>query len=193
MNHSMNDQELVARYLNGDESCLETLINKHQNQLFSYILNIVKKRELAEDIFQDTFIKVIKTLKRGNYKEEGKFLPWVMRIAYNLIIDYFRVNKRLRAFDSTDDFDIFKVLPLRENNAEEYIIKEQITDDMKKLIECLPLEQQETIKLRFYDDLSFKEIAEQTNVNINTALGRMRYALINLRKLMKEKDVVLTS
>jgi RNA polymerase sigma-70 factor (ECF subfamily) len=154
---------------------------------------VVKDRNLAEDIFQDTFIKVINTLHSGTYKEEGKFLQWVMRIAHNLIIDHFRKLKKIPTVEGPSEFDIFETLNVFEDNVEDKIIYEQIQTDIKRLIEFLPSEQKEVLIMRHYRDMSFKEIAEQTNVSINTALGRMRYALINLRKLISSKDIVLTN
>jgi RNA polymerase sigma factor (sigma-70 family) len=188
----ITDQELVRQYIEGDHSSLEKLIKRHQRKIFSYIVIMVKDKYLAEDIFQDTFIKVINTLKLGAYNEEGKFLPWVMRIAHNLIIDYFRKNKRMPFVENSEDYDIFDTLRLFDQTIEDKIIVEQIHKDVQKLIEYLPEEQKQVLKLRHYSDMSFKEIADITNVSINTALGRMRYALINLRKLVEEKSVILT-
>lgn len=153
---------------------------------------IVKDKHLAEDIFQDTFIKVINTLKAGAYNEEGKFLPWVMRIAHNLVIDFFRKSKRMPTVENSEEYDIFETLRIFDQTIEDKIIVEQIHHDVKMLIEYLPEEQKRVLKMRHYSDMSFKEIAEQTNVSINTALGRMRYALINLRKLVDEKSIILT-
>ena len=153
---------------------------------------IVKDRHLAEDIFQDTFIKVINTLKAGAYNEEGKFLPWVMRIAHNLVIDFFRKSKRMPTIENSEEYDIFETLKIFDHTIEDKIIIDQIHNDVKMLIEYLPEEQKQVLKMRHYADMSFKEIADQTNVSINTALGRMRYALINLRKLVDEKSVILT-
>jgi RNA polymerase sigma factor (sigma-70 family) len=188
----ISDQELVRQYIEGNHASLEALIKKHQSKIFSYIMLIVKDRHLAEDIFQDTFIKVINTLKAGAYNEEGKFLPWVMRIAHNLIIDFFRKSKRMPMVENSEEYDIFETLRLFDYTIEDKIIIEQIHKDVKTLIEYLPAEQKEVLKMRHYADMSFKEIAEQTNVSINTALGRMRYALINLRKLVDEKSIILT-
>ncbi|MFW5762142.1 MAG: RNA polymerase sigma factor [Cyclobacteriaceae bacterium] len=189
---NLSDQELVRRYIEGDHTSLELLVRKHQSKIFSYIMLIVKDRHLAEDIFQDTFIKVINTLKAGAYNEEGKFLPWVMRIAHNLVIDFFRKSKRMPTVENSDEYDIFETIKIYDQTIEDKIIVEQIHKDVKKLIEYLPSEQKQVLKMRHYSDMSFKEIAEQTNVSINTALGRMRYALINLRKLADEKSVILT-
>ena len=188
----ISDQELVRRYIAGDHVSLEALIKRHQRKIFSYIIIIVKDKHLAEDLFQDTFIKVINTLRAGSYNEEGKFLPWVMRIAHNLVIDYFRKSKRMQYVDKQEDYDIFETLNLFEDNVEDKLITNQIHSDVKNLIKYLPEEQKQVLIMRHYLDQSFKEIAEQTNVSINTALGRMRYALINLRKIAEEKSVVLT-
>lgn len=187
-----SDNELIIQYVNGDESALKILINRHQKKVFSYIMLSVKNKELAEDIFQDTFIKVINTLKTGNYKEEGKFLQWVMRIANNLKIDHYRKVQRMPTYETSTDFDIFDVINGTDPSVEQKIITEQIYNDAKSLIQYLPDEQREVLEMRIYDDVSFKDIADMTNVSINTALGRMRYALINLRKIMHEKHVVLT-
>ena len=188
----ISDQDLIGKYLTGDESALETIIRRHKNRVFAYILMVVKDKELAEDLFQDTFIKVINTFRSGQYKEEGKFIQWVMRIAHNLIIDYFRKSKRIPIIENNDDYDIFDKVRIPVESVEEQLIMEQIHQDVKKLIEYLPAEQKEVLVMRHYGDMSFKDIAESTNVSINTALGRMRYALINLRKLVKEKDVILS-
>jgi RNA polymerase sigma factor (sigma-70 family) len=183
---NLSDQELVNRYINGDEIALEKLIYRHKDKVYSFILSKVKDVELAEDFFQDTFIKVIKTLKLGNYNEEGKFLPWVMRIAHNLVIDYFRKNNRFKKVNpkgkNDEDLDIFDTIASDYKN---YLENDESINNkilVKKLIDLLPDEQKEVIKLRHYYDMSFKEIAEYSNVSINTALGRMRYAVINLRK-----------
>ena len=186
-----SDSLLVKNYILGDESSLEILIKKHQQRLFSFIYSKVKDKDVANDIFQDTFIKVIKTLKKGNYNEEGKFLPWIMRIAYNLIIDYFRKNNRMPNFKNSDEFDIFSIISDDSLNAEKQIIQEQIFDDVRRLINELPEEQKEVLIMRMYKDMSFKEISDNTGVSINTALGRMRYALINLRKLIEKHKIIL--
>eukprot|EP00746_Dinoflagellata_sp_MGD_P116334 gnl/MRDRNA2_/MRDRNA2_52196_c0_seq1.p1 gnl/MRDRNA2_/MRDRNA2_52196_c0~~gnl/MRDRNA2_/MRDRNA2_52196_c0_seq1.p1 ORF type:complete len:197 (+),score=16.22 gnl/MRDRNA2_/MRDRNA2_52196_c0_seq1:151-741(+) len=189
---AISDKQLVSRYIGGNEAALEVLISRHKDRVFSYILNLVKDRQLAEDIFQDVFIKVINTIKRGKYNEEGKFLPWVMRISHNLVIDHFRKEKRMPTTSGGENFDIFDTIKRTDPTVEEQIVNEQIQGDVKKLIELLPEDQKEVLKLRHYCGLSFKEIAEETNVSINTALGRMRYALINLRKMIEEKDLNLT-
>ncbi|MEI7499777.1 MAG: sigma-70 family RNA polymerase sigma factor [Bacteroidota bacterium] len=190
--HVISDQDLIGKYLTGDESALEIIIRRHKNRVFAYILMVVKDKELAEDLFQDTFIKVINTFRSGQYKEEGKFIQWVMRIAHNLIIDYFRKSKRIPIIENNDDYDIFDRVRIPVESVEEQLIMEQIHHDVKKLIDYLPTEQKDVLVMRHYGDMSFKDIAEATNVSINTALGRMRYALINLRKLVKEKDIILT-
>ncbi len=188
------DSVLVKDYINGNERALEILINRHQQRIFNFIFSKVRDREVTEDVFQDTFIKVINTLKKGKYNEEGKFLPWVMRISYNLLIDYFRKNKRIPKFESSnEEFDIFDVLGNGEQNIEDSMIKNQITNEVRLLIEKLPEDQKEVLIMRLYKDLSFKEIAENTDVSINTALGRMRYAVINLRKLIEKHQIVLIS
>jgi RNA polymerase sigma-70 factor (ECF subfamily) len=187
------DGVLVSNYINGCEKSLEVLIKRHKQRIFSFILSKVLDKDIAEDIFQDTFIKVINTLKRGAYNEEGKFLPWVMRIAHNLVIDHFRRNKRIPTFKNTDEFDIFTVISDEVLNVEKQLIKNQILEDVKGLIEELPDDQKEVLVMRMYRDMSFKEIAENTDVSINTALGRMRYALINLRKLIEKYNIILVS
>ena len=189
----LNDQELVDLYVAGDESCLELLIQRHKKRVFSYIMMVVRDRHLAEDIFQDTFIKVIQTLKRGSYSDEGKFLPWVLRISHNLVIDHFRRQKRMPLVDAGDDFDIFSVLVMRQGNHEDKIVKRQVRSDIRKLIDKLPQEQREVLLMRHYKDMSFKEIADFTNVSINTALGRMRYALINMRRMMEKHNIALSA
>ena len=193
MELQINDSILVKNYISGDEKALEILINRHNQRISSFIYSKVLDRDVAEDIFQDTFIKVIKTLKRGNYSEEGKFLPWVMRIAHNLIIDHFRKNKRMPKFEGSDDFNIFSVIKDEKLNVEKQIIKDQIESDLTLLIDELPEDQREVLIMRIYKDMSFKEISENTGVSINTALGRMRYALINLRKIVDRKNIVLTN
>jgi RNA polymerase sigma factor (sigma-70 family) len=191
--NTISDSTLVSDYINGKEASLSILINRHQQRLFSFIYSKIKDKDLTEDIFQDTFIKVIRTLKKGNYNEEGKFLPWVMRIAHNLVIDYFRKNNRMPSFKNTDEFDIFSVLHDGTLNAEKQIIQEQIYEDVRELINELPEEQKEVLIMRMYKDMSFKEISENTGVSINTALGRMRYALINMRKLIEKHKIILVN
>ena len=191
--NSIKDSTLVSEYIKGNESALEVLIKRHQQRLFSFIFSKVQDKDITEDIFQDTFIKVIRTLKRGRYNEEGKFLPWVMRIAHNLVIDYFRKSNRMPSFKNTDEFDIFSVLGDGNLNAEKQLIQEQIFSDVRELIKELPEEQKEVLVMRMYKDMSFKEISENTGVSINTALGRMRYALINMRKLIEKHKIILVN
>ena len=193
MEQHLQDSCLVACYISGDEKALEVLINRHSQRIYSFIYSKVLDRDVTEDIFQDTFIKVIKTLKRGRYNEEGKFLPWVMRIAHNLVIDHFRKNARIPKFEGTDDFNIFSVLGDPTLNVEKQWIKDQVESDVRKLVDELPEDQRNVLIMRLYKDMSFKEIAESTGVSINTSLGRMRYAIINLRKLVEKKRIVLTN
>ena len=190
---TISDRVLVGNYINGDEASLSILINRHQQRLFSFIYTKVKDKDITEDVFQDTFIKVIKTLKKGKYNEEGKFLPWVMRIAHNLVIDHFRKNNRMPKFDNTGEFSIFSVLSDTSLNAEKALIKDQVETDVRRLIEELPDDQKEVLMMRIYQDMSFKEISELTGVSINTALGRMRYALINMRKVIEKHNIILTN
>ncbi|WP_372944679.1 RNA polymerase sigma factor [Muriicola sp.] len=193
MYSTIDDATLIRNYISGDEKAIEELINKHNQRLSSYIYSKVKDMSVTEDIFQDTFIKVISTFKRGTYNEEGKFLPWVMRIAHNLIIDHFRRNKRMPKYQGNKEFNIFSVLTDDKLNAEKQLIKDQIDQDLEVLIEQLPKDQLEVLRMRIYQNMSFNEIAENTEVSINTALGRMRYALINLRKLIEKNQIVLTN
>ena len=193
MNNTKADSLLVSQYLTGDEKSLEILINKHKSRIFNFIYSKVLDRCTSEDIFQETFIKVIKTLKRGLYNEEGKFLPWVMRISHNLIIDYFRKNKRLPMFDNCENFDIFSILKDDLPNAENTMIDKQIKKDLVKIISELPIDQKNVIMMRLYKNMSFKEIADISGVSINTALGRMRYAIINIRKLIEQHQIVLSA
>jgi len=189
----VKDYELVKKFIEGDQDSIEVLITRHKNRVYTYILLIVKDQQLAEDIFQDTFIKVINSLKRGKYQEKGIFVSWVVRIAHNLIIDYFRKSKHLKTYSSEDgEMDVFNTKKLADDTVEDIMITDQIASDVRKLVELLPEEQKEVIMLRHYGGLSFKEIADQTGVSINTALGRMRYALINLRKIIESKKVILT-
>lgn len=188
-----SDAILVSAYIDGDESALSDLITRHKQRIFSFIYSKVYDRDITEDIFQDTFIKVIRTLKRGAYNEEGKFLPWVMRIAHNLVIDHFRKNNRMPKFENSGDFNIFSVLSDTSLNAEKSMIKGQVENDVRRLIEELPEDQKTVLLMRIYREMSFKEISEQTGVSINTALGRMRYALINLRKVIDKHNIILTN
>jgi RNA polymerase sigma-70 factor (ECF subfamily) len=194
MQHEIiSDATLVSNYIDGNEGALEILITRHKQKIYSFIYSKVYDRDVAEDIFQDTFIKVIRTLKRRAYNEEGKFLPWVMRISHNLVIDFFRKNNRMPKFDNSGDFSIFSVLSDNDLNAEKRIIKEQVENDVRRLVDELPEDQKEVLLMRIYKDMSFKEISERTGVSINTALGRMRYALINLRKIIDKHNIVLTN
>jgi RNA polymerase sigma factor (sigma-70 family) len=189
--HLESDQDLIHQYILGQESCLEELIRRYKSKVYTSIYLLVKDTYLAEDIFQDTFIKVINTLKAGKYNEEGKFLPWVMRIAHNLVIDYFRREKRTPVVTNVDGFDIFEVLQFNDESMEDKMVREQTHTDLKRLIHLLPSEQKEVLIMRHYGELSFKEIADITGVSINTALGRMRYALNNLRKMIITKELSL--
>ena len=185
------DATLVQQYISGSEKALEKLINRHQLRIFNYIKSKVLDRDTAEDIFQDTFIKVIKTLKSGVYNEEGKFLPWVMRIAHNLVIDFFRKSNRIPTIQNNDEYDLFKFISDTTPNIERILFQDQLVKDLQNLILELPEDQKEVLTMRLYRDMSFKEIAKNTNVSINTALGRMRYAIINLRKLAEDHRIVL--
>lgn len=189
----VNDQELVQAYIQGDQSAIESLINKHRSKVYTYILLTIKNQQLAEDLFQETFIKVIQSLRGGKYRDNGRFLSWVIRIAHNLIIDHFRKEKQMNSVSNDNtEVDLFNSKKLSDDNIEELIISSQIKTEIRILINELPDDQREVVLLRHYGGLSFKEIAEQTDVSINTALGRMRYALINLRKLIEEKKLTLT-
>ncbi len=189
MNRNLiSDKDLVHLYVSGDESALALLLSRHKSKIYTSIYLLVKDRYLAEDIFQDTFIKVINTLKSGKYNEEGKFLPWVMRIAHNLVIDHFRKEKRTPTITNQEGFDIFDVIGVSEESTEDKILRDQSHNELKALIQKLPEEQKEVLIMRNYADLSFKEIADLTGVSINTALGRMRYALNNLRRMMLERE-----
>jgi RNA polymerase sigma-70 factor (ECF subfamily) len=187
------DSVLVKGYINGCERSLAVLIERHKLKIYNFIYSKVFDRDIAEDIFQDTFIKVIKTLRKGTYQEEGKFLPWVMRISHNLVIDHFRKSNRIPIFESKDEFDIFQIIGDDAPNIESNMIDRQVVEDLQKLIIELPDDQREVLTMRLYKDMSFKEIAETTGVSINTALGRMRYAVINIRKLIEEHQIVLSA
>jgi len=189
----LDDTQLVRQYISGEESAFEVLLKRHKDRVFNYVRMTVRDRQLAEDIFQETFCKAIITLKAGKYNDEGKFLPWVMRIAHNLIIDSYRRNAKMPSVEpKNEDHDIFASLNVFDKNVETEMIEGQIVSDLRKLITHLPEEQREVIVMRHYEDLSFKEIADKTNVSINTALGRMRYALINLRRMIEENQIVLS-
>jgi RNA polymerase sigma-70 factor (ECF subfamily) len=187
------DYELVEEFVNGRQSSFEILINRHKKKVFNYIMLMVKNEQLAEDIFQDTFIKVIQSLKEGKYKDNGKFISWVVRIAHNLVIDHFRRERQMTMLTNENYVtDLFNNKKMSERNVEEIIVREQVHSDIRKLIDQLPDDQKQVILLRHFGELSFKEIADQTGVSINTALGRMRYALINLRKLIQKYNINLT-
>ena len=188
---TLSDSELVQQYLSGSETALEKLIDKHQARIFNFINSKVQDRDTAEDIFQDTFIKVIRTLKGGQYNEEGKFLLWILRIAHNLVINFFSENNGMLIVKTTEEFDIFQFISDSSPNAEHSMVQDQVVKDLQKLVQELPEDQKQVLIMRLYRDMSFKEIAENTNVSINTALGRMRYAIINLRKLIDENQIVL--
>ena len=187
------DAVLVKNYISGDESALALLINRHQSKIYGFIYSKVNDRDLSDDIFQDTFIKVIKTLKTKSYNEEGKFLPWVMRIAHNLVVDHFRKAKKMPFQRGTEEYSIFNYMTDNSLNIEGQIISEQVESDLAKLLDELPADQKEVLVMRMYQDLSFKEIADLTGVSINTALGRMRYALLNLRKIIEKNQIILTN
>jgi RNA polymerase sigma-70 factor (ECF subfamily) len=187
------DALLVKNYVAGDENALTILINRHQSKIYGFIYSKLSDRDISDDIFQDTFIKVIKTLKSNSYNEEGKFLPWVMRISHNLIIDHYRRNKKMPMYRETEEFSIFSIMSDNMPNIESQLITTQVENDLRKLIEELPAEQKEVLMMRMYQDLSFKEISEVTGVSINTALGRMRYAIMNLRKVIDKHQIILTN
>jgi RNA polymerase sigma-70 factor (ECF subfamily) len=187
----LNDQELVHSYLQGNEKAFELLLSRHKRKVWSHIYLLVRDRELTEDLFQEAFIKVVHTLKSGKYNEEGKFLPWAMRIAHNLVIDHFRRVKKMPLVRSNDDHDVFATHAQPGKNVEQRMVNLQIDEDVRKLIDHLPNEQREVVMMRTYLGMSFKEIAEHTEVSINTALGRMRYALINMRRMIKENEMIL--
>ena len=192
-NLELPDALLVQNYVSGNENALATLIKRHESRIFGFIYSKISDRDISNDIFQDTFIKVIKTLKSNSYNEEGKFLPWVMRISHNLIIDHYRKNKKMPMFRETEEFSIFSIMSDDCPTIENQLISAQVEKDIKKLIEELPLDQKEVLIMRMYQNMSFKEISEITGVSINTSLGRMRYALMNLRKVIDKHQIVLTN
>lgn len=192
-NVQIPDALLVKNYVAGDEKALGTLITRHQSRIYNFIFSKINDRDVCDDVFQDTFIKVIKTLKSNSYNEEGKFLPWVMRIAHNLVIDHFRKNKKMPMLRETEEFSIFSIMSDDVPNIEKQMITLQIENDLQKLIQELPEDQKQVLIMRMYQDLSFKEISEQTGVSINTALGRMRYALLNLRKVIEKNQIMLAN
>ncbi|MFK8039192.1 MAG: RNA polymerase sigma factor [Crocinitomicaceae bacterium] len=191
----LQDQALISAYLQGDEKSFEILLRRNQDRVFGYIISKIKNYDLANDIFQDVFIKVIKQLKKGAYNEEGKFLPWVLTISHNLVIDHFRRNKKMQMISETsshnDDFDIFSVIKQTDKSVEDLLIKTQVEESLVSLVELLPADQKDVLEKRIFVGMSFKDIAEKEGISINTALGRMRYALINLRKLIQEKEICL--
>jgi RNA polymerase sigma-70 factor (ECF subfamily) len=190
----LEDRELVVLYLNGEEAAFEVLLRRHKDKIYNFIYMKLKDRALAQDVFQDTFIKIINTLKQGNYNEEGKFLPWAMRIAHNLIIDHFRRTSKVRMISETssksEDFNIFDVLHLEDENIQDVITREELEHQMVDLVEYLPDNQRDILKMRIFQGMSFKDIADQEDISINTALGRMRYALINIRKMIEKHNLV---
>jgi RNA polymerase sigma-70 factor (ECF subfamily) len=187
------DALLVKNYVEGNENALSTLIKRHESKIYGFIYSKIADRDISNDIFQDTFIKVIKTLKSNSYNEEGKFLPWVMRISHNLIVDHFRKTKKMPMYRETEEFSIFSVMSDNSLTIEGKMIVDQVEIDLKKLIQELPEDQKEVLVMRMYQDMSFKEISEITGVSINTALGRMRYALMNLRKIIDKHQIILTN
>ena len=191
LSSNLSDQELVKKYINGDNYSFEVLLNRHKNRVFAFIMSKIKNKDLSEDIFQDTYVKVVNSLQKGKYNEEGKFLPWVMRIAHNLVIDHFRKQKKMHMVRSNNDFDIFDIIKDDSINVDDRLIRDQIFNDLRALIDLLPNDQKEVLKMRYFEEMSFKKIAEYFDISINTALGRMRYALINLRVLKKKRHVDL--
>jgi RNA polymerase sigma-70 factor (ECF subfamily) len=195
-NASLSDKELIRAYLAGDEKSFEVLLNRNKDRVFGYIMSKVRDQDLANDIFQEVFIKVIRTFKNGSYNEEGKFLPWVLTISHNLVVDHFRKAKKMQMVSESssrsEEFNIFSILSLTDNNIEDDMIKDQIESDVVRLVEHLPNEQRQVLSDRIFKGMSFKDIAEQEDISINTALGRMRYALINLRKLVEQHQVSIT-
>ena len=188
-----SDKELIDSYRNGDVNSFNLLINRHQNQIYSYIMTLVKNKQLADDIFQDTFLKIIQTVKAGKYDDDGRFVPFAMRIAHNLVIDHFRKETRIPMVESTsDDYNFVDNAPVADPSIEQSMVMDQVYTDLHKMIDYLPMDQREVLRMRIYDDMSFKDIAEVTNVSINTALGRMRYAILNMRKMIAANDLVMT-
>ncbi len=188
----LDDREVLCSYINGNEYALNFLIDKYRPRIFGFIISKVKNKEVAEDIFQDAFIKIINTIKRGKYNEQGKFIVWVMTITHNLIMDYFRKQKKRRFLKSTDDFNVFDIINNGDLTIEQKLVKEQMFVQLRSLIKDLPFEQRRILEMRYYSKMSFKEISETCGVSINTALGRMRYAIINIRKIIEKKGIALT-
>jgi len=191
--NQLPDALLVKNYIAGDEQSLAILIERHQSKIYGFIYSKIADRDITDDVFQDTFIKVIKTLKSNSYNEEGKFLPWVMRIAHNLVVDHFRRNKKMPMQRETEEYSIFSYMSDNSMNVEGRMITDQVESDLQRLLEELPADQKEVLVMRMYQDMSFKEIADLTGVSINTALGRMRYALMNLRKVIDKNQIILTN
>lgn len=191
--NQLPDALLVKNYIAGDEQALAILIERHQSKIYGFIYSKVQDRDITDDVFQDTFIKVIKTLKSNSYNEEGKFLPWVMRIAHNLIVDHFRKNKKMPMQRDSEEYSVFSFMTDTSMNVEGRIITEQVEADLLRILDELPADQKEVLVMRMYQDLSFKEIADLTGVSINTALGRMRYAILNLRKVIEKNQIILSS
>lgn len=188
-----SDKELIDSYRDGDVNSFNLLINRHQNQIYSYIMTLVKNKQLADDIFQDTFLKIIQTVKAGKYDDDGRFVPFAMRIAHNLVIDHFRKETRIPMVESaSEDYNFLDNAPVSDLSIEQSMVMEQVYADLHKMIDYLPMDQREVLRMRIYDDMSFKDIAEVTNVSINTALGRMRYALLNMRKMIAANDMVMS-
>jgi len=188
-----SDRELIERYQDGDVHSFELLIGRYQKQVYSYILTLVKDKQLADDVFQDTFVKVIQTIKSKSYKDDGRFVQFAMRIAHNLVIDHFRKENRIPTVESSsEDYNYIDNVPITDHSVEQGLVVDQIYSDLHRMITFLPDEQREVLRMRIFDDMSFKDIADITNVSINTALGRMRYALINLRKMMVTNNMTLT-
>ena len=188
---TLTDNELILGYKEGDYSCFEILLSRYQSKVYGYIFSVVKDKDIADDIFQETFYKVIYTINSGYYKDENKFIHWVMRIAHNLIVDYFRRIGKMPIVPNRPDYDIVDTLKLHDDNVEKQIMRKQTGSNIRKLIKKLPPEQRRVVIMRHYGRLDFKEIAERTNVSINTALGRMRYAIINLRRLARENNMII--
>lgn len=189
----LSDSGLLNEYLSGNQDAISQLIEQHRKRVYDYIYMMVKNRDVADDIFQETFIKVVRVIDSGRYADNGKFLSWVLRIAHNQVIDYFRQTKQVNKVTESDaGFDILGSLKFSNDTVEDRLVSSQIENDIRRLIEHLPDEQRDVVKMRYYNDMSFKDIAEQTGVSINTALGRMRYALINLRKMIKENQLILS-
>lgn len=189
----LSDENLVSLYATGENTAFDELLQRHQNRIFTYIVNIVKDKDLADDLFQETFVKAIITINQGRYTENGKFLAWIMRIAHNLIIDHYRQEKQLAQVSSdNEEVDILNRKELSEDTIEDTLVRHQILKDVRSLVEALPDLQREVLEMRYYMNLSFKEIAEATGVSINTALGRMRYAILNLRRIADERNIILT-